>query len=362
MATPKVELESSYDVVIVGAGPAGAGVAKALTNSGLRTVIIDKEVLPRDKMCTGILFPSATKIVQNDFGILPEAIFCGRPNVKANRFYIVNGSDVVESPWIEMDPGEGLPDCGWNVDRAEFDYWLCKQSDAHLVGNCSFEGHQIESGNIVVKVKHDGKQKTVQTKFLVGADGMSSRVRKSVAPEFEESVGYYAVYEEWYVGSIDLEEEFMYFFLDAEITDFFATVFSKDERIFVTTTVKQGKSAKQYLWKFRDLLIEKHGLNVKEIAGTRGCMKNDMTGKRTYSFGKGNVLIAGDANGVIEGINSAMNTGKTAGQAILESVKTGVPALECYVGKELLLAEQARGEMMLTGLESKLGYNLYCRA
>jgi flavin-dependent dehydrogenase len=190
---------------------------------------------------------------------------------------------------------------------------------------------------------------------------MRSRVRRSISPEFEKSLVWYPVYEEWYEGSIALERGFMYFFLDSKITDFFATVFFKDERIFVTTTVRQGKSSKKYLWLFRDILKEKHGLRIKKTVGTRGGIKNDMTGTKNYVFGRGNVLIAGEANGIIEGINSAMNTGKAAGEAILESIKTGKSALECFIGNKLLIAEKERGENLQADLEAKLGYNLYRR-
>lgn len=44
------ELPGSYDVLIVGLGPAGAGTAMALTGSGLGTVILERAPLPRDKV------------------------------------------------------------------------------------------------------------------------------------------------------------------------------------------------------------------------------------------------------------------------------------------------------------------------
>ena len=54
-------LENRYDVVIVGAGPAGAAAAQAMRGHGLEAVIIEKASLPRYKMCSGILFPSAAE-------------------------------------------------------------------------------------------------------------------------------------------------------------------------------------------------------------------------------------------------------------------------------------------------------------
>ena len=42
-----------YDLIIVGAGPAGSTLASALENSGKKVLIIDKQNFPRDKTCAG---------------------------------------------------------------------------------------------------------------------------------------------------------------------------------------------------------------------------------------------------------------------------------------------------------------------
>ncbi|MEM4258032.1 MAG: FAD-dependent oxidoreductase [Candidatus Thermoplasmatota archaeon] len=42
-----------YDVVIVGAGPAGSTAAKFLAENGISVLIIDKRRFPRDKPCGG---------------------------------------------------------------------------------------------------------------------------------------------------------------------------------------------------------------------------------------------------------------------------------------------------------------------
>lgn len=42
-----------YDVIIVGAGPAGSTAAKYLAENGVRTLLLDKDNFPRDKPCAG---------------------------------------------------------------------------------------------------------------------------------------------------------------------------------------------------------------------------------------------------------------------------------------------------------------------
>ena len=63
-----MDLKAKYDVVIVGSGPAGAGAAKALNGTGLETLIVERDKLPRYKMCSGIVFPSSRKFIVDNFG------------------------------------------------------------------------------------------------------------------------------------------------------------------------------------------------------------------------------------------------------------------------------------------------------
>ena len=44
-----------FDVIVVGAGPAGATTAKMLADSGLKVLIVERLKLPRYKSCSGVL-------------------------------------------------------------------------------------------------------------------------------------------------------------------------------------------------------------------------------------------------------------------------------------------------------------------
>src|SRR5271168_458639 len=46
-------IRTTFDVIVVGAGPAGATAAKVLGEAGISTLVLDKSEFPRDKPCGG---------------------------------------------------------------------------------------------------------------------------------------------------------------------------------------------------------------------------------------------------------------------------------------------------------------------
>jgi flavin-dependent dehydrogenase len=173
-----MNLQDRYDVVIVGAGPGGAGAAKALCGAGLRTLVAERYELPRDKMCSGILFPSARKFVAEHFGEIPDKVMCSPPLVLGNRVYPSMDGSSFEAPFAVFDAVEGCEKEGLNTSRKELDHWLCSESDADLVGDCSFEDCEAEGQEIRVELRHAGRRVSVGTRFLIGADGTRSGVRR----------------------------------------------------------------------------------------------------------------------------------------------------------------------------------------
>src|SRR5437660_11707341 len=61
-------MQDTYDVAIVGAGPAGSATAYYLAKAGFSVLLLDKFTFPRDKTCGDALTPRALRII-NDMGI-----------------------------------------------------------------------------------------------------------------------------------------------------------------------------------------------------------------------------------------------------------------------------------------------------
>ena len=127
-------MNPEWDVVVVGTGPAGATAARWAAKKGLRTLLIDKAKLPRDKPCGGGV---ATKALDRLGLELPEDLVAGR--VKQILFH-------VDDHTVSTNPG----DFGITTWRSRFDHYLVKQAVA--------EGAVLKEGQEVITGEASGKE------------------------------------------------------------------------------------------------------------------------------------------------------------------------------------------------------------
>ncbi|MHC4448137.1 MAG: NAD(P)/FAD-dependent oxidoreductase, partial [Planctomycetota bacterium] len=159
-------VESRYDVVIIGSGPAGAAAAQAIRGHGLESVIIEKARLPRYKMCSGILFPSACKLIADTFGPLPKDVLSEPARVRGNQVYLTLEGPAAAAPFSVFDEGPGLGKNGLNVSRAELDHWLCRESGTPIVDDCLFKAFRRDGDDLAVQLRHGGKYIEIRTRYL----------------------------------------------------------------------------------------------------------------------------------------------------------------------------------------------------
>lgn len=355
-------LENRYDAVIVGSGPAGAAAAQAMRGHSLHSVIIEKAKLPRYKMCSGILFPSARKVIADDFGPLPEDV-CAEPGpVHGNRVYLTLEDPAADAPFSVFDDGPGLGEDGLNVKRSELDHWLCRQSGTPIVDDCLFKAFRPEGDDLVLELQHGGRETEIRTRYLVGADGTRSAVRDALSKDFARTLRLIPNYEEWYDGEIGLEPGWLYLFFDRTITGYFATVFHKDGKIIVATGTRQGEPVKECFRRFTAFLEARHGLAIEQKVEQCGCVVHDMSATDNYCLGADNVLLAGEAGGFnrcAEGITSALVTGRAAGESILRAAESGRSPFTSY--PDAVAAERAACTRVNRLIEEAVGLNPFTR-
>src|SRR5207248_2173614 len=156
-----------FDVLVVGAGPAGSIAALVLARAGARVALVDKASFPRDKACGDLIGPRGVQLL-SDVGISAADGLSG-------------GDWIVAGPAgrkvrLPASPGHTYPGHAIALPRFRFDAALrdaALDSGAHafvgratepLLENGELEGFTLSTG---LDLRAD---------FVLGADGATSRV------------------------------------------------------------------------------------------------------------------------------------------------------------------------------------------
>ena len=187
MRTPRTTTTAGhrYDVAVVGARAAGAATALLLARMGHDVLLLDAAFFPSDTISTHQL--ARPGVVQLDrWGLLPDVLASGAPAIRDVSF-TVDGDTVHRTV----------------KDSAGVDLLVAPRRqvlDAILVDAAVAAGAVLSSGVRVTGVRRDsagrvlgvhgtdraGDLVTVSARFVVGADGLTSRVAESVAAPYVE--------------------------------------------------------------------------------------------------------------------------------------------------------------------------------
>ncbi len=154
----------SYDVIVVGAGPAGSIAAHDCAREGLKTLLLEKFSLPRNKPCGGAVMFRGLHMLN---GQVPRSLVEQR--IHGLRFLLSNG----DSAEFKSDKMLGI-----TVFRDRFDEFLARRAaraGAELQEKARAAGVSLSREGVAVQLS-DGREFTSQ--FVIGADGANSTVAK----------------------------------------------------------------------------------------------------------------------------------------------------------------------------------------
>jgi flavin-dependent dehydrogenase len=166
-----------YDVLIAGAGPAGAVAATVLARAGVRVLVFDRARFPRDKLCGDTINPGALGVLAR-LGL--EATSPGALRIDG---MIVTGAGGVR---VEGKYG-GI--CGRALMRRDFDAALvaaATAAGARVDEQVLVEGPLIDTSGPAPKVTgllikpKDGPSRRVAAPIVIAADGRYSRVGRAL--------------------------------------------------------------------------------------------------------------------------------------------------------------------------------------
>lgn len=311
-----MSLKREYDVVVVGAGPAGAAAAKVVVEAGLTVLVIERKKLPRYKICSGLINEKSLKLTKEHFGDIPVECYCKPRIIKGVRLWY-DAKRSKNWPFGE----NGAP----NVWRAQYDEWLVRRSGAEVRDLCLLKDFVMDGGRVVRLYCNDSQEGLLEIdcKYLISAEGSLSSVRAKLNPELEKRSHWFLAYQNYYEGSSVLDPEWYHGFLDPAFGEIYGWYNVKDDYVIFGTSCRKGGRFGPYLESFTQFLKKHFGLRLGRLVRKSSCLGTNMCATGNFYLGKDRVLLAGEAAGFLnmfgEGISSALATGLLAGQAVVQA-------------------------------------------
>jgi geranylgeranyl reductase len=310
----------TFDVVVIGGGPAGATAADDLARQGRSVLLLDRA--GRVKPCGGAIPPRLIR----DFEI-PDSLLVAR----ATSARMVSPADVRVD--IPIDNGfVGM------VDRDRFDEWLRERAAAHgALRRCAtFERFAVDADGATVvhyverarQRQGEGAAASVRARAVIGADGARSAVaREAGVPDADRTRYVFAYHEilrvpEALPAGYD-RSRCDVFYRGQLSPDFYGWMFPHGDTLSIGTgSADRGFSLRAAVTQLRAA----SGLGSAETLRREGA-PIPMKPLRRWDNGRDTVL-AGDAAGVVapasgEGIYYAMAGGRFAAEAVDAFLRAG---------------------------------------
>lgn len=217
------EIPENYDIIIVGAGPAGSAGALYAKRYGLKTLLLDKATFPRDKVCGDALSGKSVEILR-DLGLLEKT---ARLPGAAIRRIIFSSPEHTE---LEIDLTRSrlnqIPE-GYVIRRQIFDEFLFHE--ARQAADVCLEGFTVkdmitEDGFVTgVRGQQNGTGEEVAygAKLVFGADGYNSIVARKMGLYTHESRHMIVALRQYYENVADLTDQIELHFVDEVIPGYF---------------------------------------------------------------------------------------------------------------------------------------------
>jgi geranylgeranyl reductase family protein len=178
MCAVRLRQQTDADVIIAGAGPAGATAAATLAGAGFSVIALDSATFPRDKVCGDFVGPAAL-LELHKLGITQLGQY-RKTNIIREATLYLDGKQLINHPIPEVP---GMPAHGRVIPRQELDDLIYKSAvdaGATTLERTRITDYQTRDDGVHVNVVQSGEQRVLSCRLLLGADGIGSVVARGV--------------------------------------------------------------------------------------------------------------------------------------------------------------------------------------
>ena len=327
-----------YDVVVVGAGPAGSLAAYHLAVAGASVLLVDRARFPRDKPCGG--------------GLTARAV----------RALPFSPSPVVEQEVDRLLVRLNYSRCFERRSRAPLVFMTRRiRLDEFLVQQAVAAGAQFVDGARATAIcPRDASvsfgRRIVRASVVVGADGANGISARSIGVERTYGVAIEGRLPYQLIADTDLRRAAMIEI--AGIVGGYGWLFPKADHVNVGVggAPQEGRHLRRHLL----ALCAAHGVRPDQLEGLRG-FRLPVRAPNAVAA-RERVVVVGDAAGLIDpvsgdGMYEAFVSARLAARAALASLGGGAAALTAYPGE----LERALGPLHALSWDVKLALERFPR-
>lgn len=290
-----------FDVIIIGAGPAGTTAGYLLGRSGFSVLLLDRKNFPRKKACAGGITPKAMNLFPFDISSLVR-----RTCREVKIIRPGNASFVVKAK----------PALCYITKRMDLDAYALRKA---VQAGCRFEkidkiiALDQDAQGVSLTLSWHGKIDVVRAGYLIGADGANSKIRRLIGGHGGEIIKLPALEADVPVKNAGIYP--MTFDFSRDINGYYWMFPRKNHvNIGIFSACPQGTMNQALLKKYAG-----EHLNTKVLTDVKGYPIATSSGATQPGINR--VLLTGDAAGLAEpllgeGIYSAVKSGTLSAQAI----------------------------------------------